>query len=99
MCGPDDNYVKNILSGDGVVLKYEKEDLPQVNPQLYKWLAIVNGKSSSATLYHKVSSMSIVMSVKLRKLQKKSVLTKALRCGIILSEVGTNRRIASGVTN
>lgn len=26
---------------------YKKEDLPQVNPQLYKWLAIINDKSSN----------------------------------------------------
>ncbi len=42
----DDSYVKNLLSGDGVTVKYKREDISQVNPQLYTWLAIVNDKSS-----------------------------------------------------
>ena len=43
----DNNYVENLVSKDGVTVPYQKEDLSQVNPQLYKWLAIVNDKSSS----------------------------------------------------
>lgn len=43
---PDENYMRNLFSKDGVTLAYEKEDLPQVNPQLYKRLATINGKSS-----------------------------------------------------
>lgn len=31
---------------NAVAVAYEKEDLSQVNPQLHKWLAIVNDKSS-----------------------------------------------------
>ncbi len=42
----DDNYVHNLISGEGVSVKYKTENLSQVNPQLYKWLAIINDKSS-----------------------------------------------------
>lgn len=47
MFSSDDNYAQNLISGDGVTVKYKREDLPQVNPQLYKWLAIINDKSST----------------------------------------------------
>ena len=47
MFSSDDNYVKNLLSGKNISVKYTKEDLSQVNPQLYKWLAIINDKSSA----------------------------------------------------
>ena len=47
MFSSDDKYVKNLLSGENVDVKYKKEDLSQVNPQLYKWLAIINDKSSA----------------------------------------------------
>lgn len=40
-----DNYTKNNLVNNGVKAEYKKEDLSQVNPQLYEWLAIVNDKS------------------------------------------------------
>ena len=43
---PDEKYINNLLSRDGVTVEYKKEDLPQVNPQLYKRLATINGKSS-----------------------------------------------------
>lgn len=43
---PDEKYINNLLSRDGIAVEYKKEDLPQVNPQLYKRLAIINGKSS-----------------------------------------------------
>lgn len=46
MFSSDDNYAKNLISGDDVTVKYQKEDLSQVNPQLYTWLAIINDKSS-----------------------------------------------------
>lgn len=46
MFSSDDNYAQNLISGDGVTVKYKREDLSQVNPQLYKWLAIINDKSS-----------------------------------------------------
>ncbi len=46
MFSSNDNYTKNLISGDGVSVKYKREDLSQVNPQLYKWLAIINDKSS-----------------------------------------------------
>lgn len=47
MFSSDDNYAQNLISGDGVTEKYKREDLSQVNPQLYKWLAIINDKSST----------------------------------------------------
>lgn len=43
----DNNYVENLVSKEGVTVPYQKEDLSQVNPQLYKWLATINDKSSS----------------------------------------------------
>ena len=49
MFSSDDNYAQNLISGDGVTEKYKREDLSQVNPQLYKWLAIINDKSSVDT--------------------------------------------------
>ena len=42
-----DNYIRNNISKHAVAVKYEKDDLSQVNPQLYEWLAIINDKSSS----------------------------------------------------
>ncbi len=45
----DNNYVQNLISSDGVTEKYKREDLSQVNPQLYKWLATINDKSSTDT--------------------------------------------------
>ena len=41
------NYLKSLLRKDDVSVKYEKEDLAQVNPQLYEWLRSINAKSSS----------------------------------------------------
>lgn len=38
-----DNYTKNTIVKHGVKIAYEKEGLPQVNPQLHEWLAIING--------------------------------------------------------
>ena len=49
MFSSDDNYAQNLISGDGVTEKYKREDLSQVNPQLYKWLAIINDKSSTGS--------------------------------------------------
>lgn len=45
-----DNYIKNNLLKNGVEIEYKKEDLPQVNSQLYEWLAIVNDKSSTNSI-------------------------------------------------
>jgi len=47
MFSSDDNYAQNLISGEGVTEKYKREDLSQVNPQLYTWLAIINDKSST----------------------------------------------------
>ena len=43
----DDKYINNLLDNDGIKVEYIKEDLLQVNPQLYNRLAIINNKSSS----------------------------------------------------
>lgn len=45
-----DNYVRNIVQGSAVQMEYEKEDLPQVNPQLHKSLSIINGTSSNTRI-------------------------------------------------
>lgn len=42
-----DNYLKNIIKNNAVFVEYKKDDLTQVNPQLYEWLATVNAKSSN----------------------------------------------------
>ena len=46
----NDNYTKNNLKNHGIKVEYKKEDLAQVNHQLYEWLAIVNDKSSNAII-------------------------------------------------
>ena len=40
------NYIRNNISKHAVKVKYEKNDLSQVNSQLYEWLASINDKSS-----------------------------------------------------
>ena len=45
-----DNYTENNIRKNGVKVEYKREDLSQVNSQLYKWLAIVNEKSSHNTI-------------------------------------------------
>ena len=40
------NYIRNNIKKHVVDIKYAKDDLSQVNPQLYEWLAIINDKSS-----------------------------------------------------
>ena len=45
-----DNYIRNDLLKNAESVPYTKEDLPQVNPQLCEWLAIVNGKSSDNSI-------------------------------------------------
>ncbi len=45
-----DNYIKNNISKHGVSIEYKKEDLTQVNPQLYEWLATINDKSSNNSI-------------------------------------------------
>ncbi len=42
----NNNYIKNLTSRPGVSVKYKREDLSQVNPQLYKWLATINDRTS-----------------------------------------------------
>lgn len=64
MFSSNDNYTKNLISGEGVNIKYKKEDLSQVNPQLYKWLAIINDKSSTNNI---VSQDSDVVNSSVRR--------------------------------
>ena len=45
-----DNYTKNNLTKNGVKVEYKKEDLSQVNPQLYEWLATINDESSANSI-------------------------------------------------
>ena len=47
MFSANDNYVNNLINKDGATAKYIKEDLSQVNPQLYNRLAIINDKPSN----------------------------------------------------
>lgn len=42
-----DTYTKNNIIKNGKKIEYKKEDLSQVNPQLYEWLATINDKSST----------------------------------------------------
>ena len=42
-----ENYIKKLFIKNNADIKYEKEDLEQVNPQLYKWLRTFNSKSSN----------------------------------------------------
>ena len=53
-----DNCMRNNLFNHGVQVEYQKEDLPQVNHQLYEWLAIVNDKSSGNSITHPENSVN-----------------------------------------
>lgn len=46
MFSADDQYVQNTISKYGEKVIYKREDMSQVNPQLLKWLEIINDKSS-----------------------------------------------------
>ena len=54
----NDNYMQNNLRNHGVRVEYKKEDLPQVNHQLYEWLAIVNDKSSKHSIAQESDSVN-----------------------------------------
>lgn len=47
MFSAGDRYARNVITKNAVKVEYKKENLSQVNPQLYEWLAIVNEKSSN----------------------------------------------------
>ena len=70
MFSSDDKYVQNLLSNDNISVKYQKKDLSQVNPQLYKWLAIINDKSSVDNSLSQ--NKSIVNNNSMQKLKKNS---------------------------
>lgn len=65
MFSSDDNYAQNLILGDGVTEKYKREDLSQVNPQLYKWLAIINDKSPTDSI---VSQGNDIVNSNVRKI-------------------------------
>lgn len=46
------NYLKRLFQKRSAVIKYEKEDLAQVNPELHTWLRTFNAKSSNDKLTH-----------------------------------------------
>ncbi len=46
----NDNHTKNNIENRGVKVEYVKEDLSQVNPQLHKWLATINERSSNHSI-------------------------------------------------
>ena len=58
-----DNYMRNNLLKHGIKVEYEKEDLSQVNHQLYEWLAIVNDKSSARSISQESDSVNRKFSI------------------------------------
>ena len=52
-----DNYLKNIIS-KAVAIEYKKEDISQVNPQLYEWLATINDKSSNNSISQNIENVN-----------------------------------------
>lgn len=79
MFSSNDNYTKNLISGEGVNIKYKKEDLSQVNPQLYKWLAIINDKSSTNNI---VSQDSDVVNSSIRRDTENYTLNLKDKCNL-----------------
>ena len=49
----NDNYTKNNIIKNTKKIEYQKENLLQVNPQLYEWLATINNKSSLNSIAEK----------------------------------------------
>ena len=58
-----DNYMRNNLMNHRVKVEYQKEDLPQVNHQLYEWLATVNDKSSEDSITQPEDSVNSKFSI------------------------------------
>lgn len=79
MFSSNDNYTKNLISGEGVNIKYKKEDLSQVNPQLYKWLATINDKSSTNNI---VSQDSDVVNSSIRRDTENDTLNLKDKCNL-----------------
>jgi len=79
MFSSNDNYTKNLISGEGVNIKYKKEDLSQVNPQLYKWLAIINDKSSTNNI---ISQDSDVVNSSIRRDTENDTLNLKDKCNL-----------------
>lgn len=53
-----ENYLKRLFNKFNAIIKYEKEDLTQVNPQLYKWLRTINAKSSDESISQNPNSVN-----------------------------------------
>ena len=45
----NDSYINNLI-GNAKRIEYKKENLSQVNHQLYKWLATINDRSSNNSI-------------------------------------------------
>lgn len=45
-----ENYLKNLFKKHKAEIRYEKEDLAQVNPQLHEWLRTFNARSSKTSI-------------------------------------------------
>jgi hypothetical protein len=52
-----ENYLKRQFKKFGAKVKYQKEDLAQVNPQLFEWLRTINAKSSNGSISHPSDSV------------------------------------------
>ncbi len=79
----DDNYAQNLILNDGVTVKYKREDLSQVNPQLYKWLATINDKSS---VDNSVSQNNDVVNNSVRNNAENDTLNLTDKCELIATK-------------
>ena len=63
------NYVRNTIKKHVVLTEYKKENLSQVNPQLYEWLSTVNEKfSNDPTVTQKSPSVNSILSENSKKI-------------------------------
>ena len=58
------NYLKNRFKKHGAKVIYQKEALPQVNPQLLEWLGIFNESASGKSISYKAEEHKGKMSAK-----------------------------------
>ena len=89
----NDNYIANVVQKRAVAVEYEKEDLLQVNPQLYKWLATVNSKSST-NIIPDSSEKSNSFSEKSEKIQ----MSRVSEGGKTLNKAQTEALESRGIT-
>ena len=63
------NYVRSTIKKHVVLTEYKKENLSQVNPQLYEWLSTVNEKfSNDPTVTQKSPSVNSILSENPKKI-------------------------------